>query len=216
MALQSSGAISLNQIHVEAGGASGTTANLNDSDIRGLIGKGSGATMSFNEWYGASSYTASTINTSFITTPSGNGYTRYRVDDGVTSYTGQTSDPEYVQTINLNTSAGRKLVLTIHVRDGDSSGGTDYVYARSSGAALTIDSSSQLVSGLTAGTLSTTISTTGGYISTITGNPDVGDRYQLSIRFTVPAGAIGNNILLFYNDDPNDDDSSRGISVNLS
>ena len=55
MPLQTSGAISLNDIHVEAGGTSGTTASINDADIRGLIGKASGATMSFNEWYGASS-----------------------------------------------------------------------------------------------------------------------------------------------------------------
>lgn len=55
MALQTSGAISLNEIHLEAGGSSGTTASINDADIRGLIGKGSGVTMSFNEWYGASS-----------------------------------------------------------------------------------------------------------------------------------------------------------------
>jgi hypothetical protein len=53
MALQTSGAISLNQIHVEAGGSSGSQASINDSDIRGLIGKGSGAQMSFSEWYGA-------------------------------------------------------------------------------------------------------------------------------------------------------------------
>lgn len=46
--------ISLNQIHVEAGGSSGTLASLNDSDIRGLIGKSSGATNSFSEYYGAS------------------------------------------------------------------------------------------------------------------------------------------------------------------
>ena len=58
MALQSSGAISLNEIHIEAGGSSGTTASINDSDIRGLIDKSSGATMSFNEWYGASAFTA--------------------------------------------------------------------------------------------------------------------------------------------------------------
>ena len=57
MALQSSGAISLNEIHIEAGGSSGTTASINDSDIRGLIDKSSGATMSFNEWYGASAFT---------------------------------------------------------------------------------------------------------------------------------------------------------------
>lgn len=54
MALQTSGAISLNDIHVEAGGSSGTQASINDSDIRNLISKGSGAQMSFNEWYGAS------------------------------------------------------------------------------------------------------------------------------------------------------------------
>ena len=55
MALQTSGAISLNDIHVEAGGGSGTSATINDTDIRGLIGKGSGAQSSFNEYYGASS-----------------------------------------------------------------------------------------------------------------------------------------------------------------
>lgn len=55
MALQTSGAISLNDMHVEAGGGSGTQASINDSDIRGLIGKGSGAQASFSEWYGASS-----------------------------------------------------------------------------------------------------------------------------------------------------------------
>ena len=55
MTLPSSGAISLNEIHIEAGGSSGTTASINDADIRALIGKSSGATMSFSEWYGASS-----------------------------------------------------------------------------------------------------------------------------------------------------------------
>lgn len=68
MALQTSGAISLNQIHVEAGGGSGTQASINDSDIRGLIGKGSGAQMSFSEWYGAS---AVTVSTAYL------NYTRY-------------------------------------------------------------------------------------------------------------------------------------------
>ena len=65
MPLQSSGAISLNEMHIEAGGSSGTLCTINDSDIRGLISKGSGATMSFNEWYGASAaglYNSSSIN----------------------------------------------------------------------------------------------------------------------------------------------------------
>lgn len=54
MPLPSSGAISLNQMHVEAGGSSGTQVSINDSDIRDMISKGSGVQMSFNEWYGAS------------------------------------------------------------------------------------------------------------------------------------------------------------------
>jgi len=61
MALPSSGAISLNQMHVEAGGTSGTQASLNDSDIRALISKGSGVQMSFSEWYGASGVTTETL-----------------------------------------------------------------------------------------------------------------------------------------------------------
>tara|TARA_B100000963_G_scaffold211571_1_gene184379 strand:- start:2099 stop:2701 length:603 start_codon:yes stop_codon:yes gene_type:complete len=57
MTLQSSGTISLNDIHVEAGGGSGSNCSINDSDIRGLISKGSGASMNFAEWYGASNVT---------------------------------------------------------------------------------------------------------------------------------------------------------------
>lgn len=54
MALQTSGQISLNDIHVEAGGSSGSSCSINDSDIRGLIGKSSGSAMDFADWYGAS------------------------------------------------------------------------------------------------------------------------------------------------------------------
>ena len=53
MALQNSGAISLDDIHVEAQGISGTECSINDSDIRELIDKSAGATSSFNEFYGA-------------------------------------------------------------------------------------------------------------------------------------------------------------------
>ena len=62
MALQTSGAISLNQIHIEAGGSSGTSVTINDADIRGLnaasgytIPTGSGTTIDFGDFYGASS-----------------------------------------------------------------------------------------------------------------------------------------------------------------
>lgn len=56
MALQTSGQISLNDIHVEAGGTSGSACTLNDTDIRGLISAGSGTAMDFADWYGASSF----------------------------------------------------------------------------------------------------------------------------------------------------------------
>tara|TARA_B100001057_G_scaffold146582_1_gene146549 strand:+ start:7 stop:663 length:657 start_codon:yes stop_codon:yes gene_type:complete len=62
MALPTSGALSLNQIHVEAGGSSGATSSLNDTDIRGLtaasgktINSTQGTTIDFDDFYGASS-----------------------------------------------------------------------------------------------------------------------------------------------------------------
>lgn len=71
MPLQTSGAISLNQIHVEAGGSSGTQCSLNDSDIRALINKASGATSSFSQFYGASSsYFSATMTPGSYTSPS--------------------------------------------------------------------------------------------------------------------------------------------------
>lgn len=61
MPLQTSGPISLNEIHVEAGGTTATTVSINDEDIRGLISKTSGALMSFSEWYGASAFWETTM-----------------------------------------------------------------------------------------------------------------------------------------------------------
>lgn len=61
MALQTTGAISMDDIHIEAGGASGTTCTLDDSDIRGLtagtgyvINSTPGTTISLGDFYGAS------------------------------------------------------------------------------------------------------------------------------------------------------------------
>tara|TARA_B100001939_G_scaffold343108_1_gene355300 strand:- start:555 stop:1352 length:798 start_codon:yes stop_codon:yes gene_type:complete len=54
MALQSSGAISLNEIHIEAGGSSGTQVSMNDSDVRALIGSTASTAVSFSDYYGAS------------------------------------------------------------------------------------------------------------------------------------------------------------------
>ena len=61
MALATSGALTLDQIHVEAGGTTGTTCSLNDSDIRGLtaasgrtINSTLGTNIDFADFYGAS------------------------------------------------------------------------------------------------------------------------------------------------------------------
>ena len=53
MPVTSSGAVTLDEIHVEAGGSTGSSCTINDADIRALIDKSDGATMAFNEWYGA-------------------------------------------------------------------------------------------------------------------------------------------------------------------
>jgi len=57
MALQSSGAISLNDMHIEVGGTSGTTCSLNDPDIRALISVGDSSNQSIQQYYGVSSET---------------------------------------------------------------------------------------------------------------------------------------------------------------
>ena len=54
MALQTSGAISLNDIHVEVGGTSNTLCSLNDADFRSLIGVGNNANQSLLLYYGKS------------------------------------------------------------------------------------------------------------------------------------------------------------------
>lgn len=51
--LQTSGAISLNEIHQNIGGTSGTTVSLNDTDVKELIFRDSYQNNSMNEYYGA-------------------------------------------------------------------------------------------------------------------------------------------------------------------
>ena len=62
MALQSSGAISLNDVHIELDGssASGTTVSLNDTDVRALVGISSGE-IELEDFYGASAAFSTTI-----------------------------------------------------------------------------------------------------------------------------------------------------------
>ena len=51
MATPASGTISLNQVHVEAGGSSGTQASFNDSDIRSICASSSGSQFSMSNMY---------------------------------------------------------------------------------------------------------------------------------------------------------------------
>ena len=52
MALQSSGQITLNEIHVEAGGSSGSQVALSDVDVKDLVGADNNNTA-FSDYYGA-------------------------------------------------------------------------------------------------------------------------------------------------------------------
>ena len=53
MPLQSSGQITLDEIHVEAGGTTDTQATVNDTDIRALISASAASEMEFADFYGA-------------------------------------------------------------------------------------------------------------------------------------------------------------------
>lgn len=123
--IPTSGAISLNQMHTEVDGVSGTIASINDADIRALIGKASGATMSFNEWYGASSaLETQTVTVGFAAagqyTPYkyGTGYTGIVVPDNAVRNIGNCVDGtlairsnKYI--INLCFQGGTHVVLAI-------------------------------------------------------------------------------------------------------
>jgi len=91
MALATSGALTLDQIHVEAGGTTGTTCSLNDSDIRGLtaasgrtINSTLGTTIDFDDFYGASGGATITVGQDVFALY-GLDY-RYRGYDSTSSY----------------------------------------------------------------------------------------------------------------------------------
>lgn len=69
MALQTSGAISLNDIHVEMGGTSGSTVALGDADIRAVAGSASGA-AAIGSCYGVTvvTVTQGTLSETYVTT----------------------------------------------------------------------------------------------------------------------------------------------------
>lgn len=160
MALQSSGAISLNEIHVEAGGTTGSQASINDTDIRGLISKTSGAQMSFNEWYGASglianfAYTNTYSSSQYVTgsaadplganTPTGNSFTY----QGVTCHFSSIVNSTALNGINIsivtsgtavtfNTSDTSWSTIKVWVGQSNNSGSPDATLYRTNANSVT-------------------------------------------------------------------------------
>ena len=82
MALQSSGQISLNDLHVEAGGTSGTQASMNDSDIRGLVSAAANSQMTFSGFYGASADYSTTMTVGSLIITGDYGSSSYGFNDG--------------------------------------------------------------------------------------------------------------------------------------
>ena len=108
MALQNSGAISLDDILVELGESSGTQVSINDSDVRGLIGKSDGATSSLSEFYGASNTTYVGGTEKGQTTTSGNFKFHYFNSSGTLSLS-STGQGDGSNTVNYIIIAGGKL-----------------------------------------------------------------------------------------------------------
>jgi len=68
MTLPASGnPLSLNQLHVEAGGTSGTECSLNDSDIRQIIGASAGGSQNIEQYYGQSATSALASSVEVVT-----------------------------------------------------------------------------------------------------------------------------------------------------
>lgn len=127
MTLATSGALSLNQIHVEAGGSSGATCSLNDTDIRNLveasgktINNTGGTAVDFNDFYGAAVIdlgASGTSGTKTTTTGSGkNAVTTVYNGIGTTfsaADMGSWSDQDYA-----TTSGGHFKIYDIHTSGG--------------------------------------------------------------------------------------------------
>jgi hypothetical protein len=143
MPLPSSGQITLDQMHVEVGGTSGTQASINDSDIRSMIGASSGqANLSFSDFYGASSGVTINITISSNTNnynlwdnkggtySAGNTTVNLTINSGVTL--GSTSQGGYAFTTGLGWVTGDVINITnngtIKGKGGNGGAGGNAVY----------------------------------------------------------------------------------------
>jgi hypothetical protein len=141
MPLASSGQISLNDLHVEAGGTTGTQASMNDADIRGLLGADANSQMTFSGFYGASAAIGQIAsgNSTYIAAGEYNAaqwYVRSTADKQVLNDNGHvTNRPTF--TLN-NIDAQFKAVsaisstITLHLYDFSSSASALYTANTSS------------------------------------------------------------------------------------
>jgi len=169
MALPTSGALSLNQISVEAGNSSGATASLNDTDIRGLtaasgktINSTQGTTIDFDDFYGASSLvidlTASgTCGTKTTTTGTGKSavttvYNGIGTTFAANAPMGSWSDQDYGTTsagnfkiYDINTSGGSGVAASILQVVVDSSAGQGVSFSAFTGFRYIKDGSGNII-----------------------------------------------------------------------
>jgi len=148
MPLPSSGQITLDQMHVEAGGSSTTQGAVNDSDIRSLIGAASGGpNLAFTNWYGASASVIINITISSNTNnynlwnskggtySAGNTTVNLTINSGVTI--GATSLGSYAFTTGLGWVTGDVINIinngTIKGKAGNGGVGGSSVYNSSAG-----------------------------------------------------------------------------------
>ena len=158
MALQTSGAISLNDIHIELGATSGTTVSLNDTDVRGLVNIASGA-IDLADFYGASAgqdivVTQGSATTAYYSVYGWNssGPTGSR---SPTTYTNSSNNARGIEGIyRLTSSAGTFFYVTLNWSSANSIPDNDFT------------SISMVCNGTTTTLLSSEASTTyiaGGY-----------------------------------------------------
>lgn len=152
MPVQSSGQVSLNDLHIEAGGTTGTECSFNDSDIRGLISKDAASQMAMNEWYGASNVftfniTSNTLkgNLSSLATAAGwNGSAALEctINSGVYVWSNSTSTAALI--VNV---AGAKVTNNGYIMGQGGNGGGQYdgAYGRNGGPAISITASSTTI-----------------------------------------------------------------------
>jgi len=116
MPLQTSGQISLNDIHIEAGGTTGTEVTMADVDVRNLIDVNQGAQVAMNAFYGAANYIELT-GTSFTAGGTSTGKIAFEFPDVVkfvgssSPYTTGFDDMSDFDTVNYTLPSTRGFTL---------------------------------------------------------------------------------------------------------